>query len=211
MVGQVYKWQYMRKGRRVQVMRTDKGSKYNKTLDCYGIIERVHGNNCGVLLDDMINTASAQGLFWYSYKELRILDDFEMEEINMKLTGFNKVAVIEMEYSTYYFALYDEKIEAGDTVLVSGAAQNKLHTVSDVISVEDARSRYSKEITAEVICKVDMTDYEKRVSDRKEAEKIKNEMNRVIKQMDEVNKYEVYAQNNPALAEMLCKYKELVG
>lgn len=200
-----------RKGWRVKVVEKSEKRNYGKTLHACGTIQNISGGSFGVLLDNFRNSASGSGLFWYHYSELKILDNFEMEETNMKLTGFNKVAVIEMEYGTYYFALYDKKIEAGDTVLVSGAAQNKLHTVSEVISVEDARSRYSKEITAEVICKVDMTDYEKRVADRKEAEKFKNEMNRVIKQMDEVNKYEVYAQNNPALAEMLCRYKELVG
>lgn len=136
----------------------------------------------------------------------------ESEETDMKLTGFNKVAAITQGYGgTYYYALYDETIEVGDKVLVSGTAEGKLHTVDEIISAEEAANRFSKDITAEVICRVDMSAYDKRVIDRKEAKKIKDEMNRIIKQMDEVNKYEMYAKNNPELDAMLRKYKNLVG
>lgn len=36
-------------------------------------------------------------------------------------------------------------------------------------------------------------------------------MDAMIKQMDETNKYEMYAEQNPELKELLESYKELVG
>ena len=95
--------------------------------------------------------------------------------------------------------------------MVTGAAEEELRKVKEVISLDELRKRYSGDVTAEVMCRVDLSAYEKRIADRQEARKLKEEMNRVIKQMDEVNKYEMYAQNNSEFADMLARYKELVG
>ena len=44
---------------------------------------------------------------------------------------------------------------------------------------------------------------------REEAAKLRKEMDKVIKEMDETKKYEMYAAENPALRELLDKYNEL--
>lgn len=51
--------------------------------------------------------------------------------------------------------------------------------------------------------------YEERVAKRKEATELKKKMDQVIKQMDESNKYEMYAERNPELKDMLETYKKL--
>lgn len=212
-IAQIKAYSAKLKGARVQITYARRKQKYHKTLNAYGVIENTNsGDEFGIKLDGMWNDASSKGLYWFKSTEFKILDEIESEETNMKLTGFNKVAVITQGYGgTYYYALYDEAVEAGDKVLVSGTAEGELHTVDEVISAKEALNRFSKDITAEVICKVDMSAYDKRVADRKEAKKIKDEMNRIIKQMDEVNKYEMYAKNNPELDVMLREYKKLVG
>lgn len=126
----------------------------------------------------------------------------------MKLTGFNKVAVIEMGCTDYHFALYDDDIQAGDDVLVTNNVN--LLKVKEVITREEARERYSKDIIAEVKCKVDLSAYETRVENRKKAEKLRKEMDKKIAEMDEMNKYVLYAEKNPELAKMLEEYRELV-
>ena len=40
---------------------------------------------------------------------------------------------------------------------------------------------------------------------------MKKKMDAMIKKMDETNKYEMYAERNPELKELLGAYKELVG
>ena len=130
------------------------------------------------------------------------------EENIMKLTGFNKVAVIEMSCTDYHFALYDDDIQAGDDVLVTNNVN--LLKVKEVITREEAKERYPKDITAEVKCKVDLSAYETRVENRKKAEKLRKEMDRKIAEMDEMNKYVLYAEKNPELAKMLEEYRELV-
>lgn len=78
-----------------------------------------------------------------------------------------------------------------------------------MISVEEAREVYSGNICAEVKCKFDLSAYEKRVKNRAEADKLRKKMDEEIKKMDKLNKYEMYADKNPALKEMLEQFKRL--
>ena len=129
-----------------------------------------------------------------------------------KLTGYKQVAAIKQGYSTYYYAIYDDgrKYYPGDNVIVSGAASGTVHTISEIIDAEEASIRMGKKnITAEVIGYVDTSAYDNRVAKRKEAEELKKKMDHIIKEMDENNKYEMYAERNPELKEMLETYKKL--
>lgn len=136
----------------------------------------------------------------------------EGENVMAKLTGYKQIAAIKQGYSTYYYAIYDDgrKYYPEDKVIVSGAASGMVQTISEIIDPEEAASRMgNKSITAEVIAYVDTSAYEERVAKRKEAGELKKKMDQVIKQMDESNKYEMYAERNPELKEMLEAYKKL--
>ena len=140
----------------------------------------------------------------------------ESEDDNMaKLEGYTAVAVTKEGYykKKYYYAIYDdgETYNVGDKILVSGANKDIL-TINDIIAPDECNVN----ITAEVICKVDVdtSAYDKRIEERKEkaerkkeADKIKRQMDKMILAMD----YEMYASNNPELAEKLKVYKELIG
>lgn len=140
----------------------------------------------------------------------------ESEDDNMaKLEGYKAVAVTKEGYykKKYYYAIYDdgETYNVGDKILVSGANKDIL-TIDDIIAPDECNVN----ITAEVICKVDVdtSAYDKRIEERKEkaerkkeADKIKRQMDKMILAMD----YEMYASNNPELAEKLKVYKELIG
>lgn len=153
------------------------------------------------------------------------LIEIESEESNMaKLEGYYAVAVTE-EGTGYYgvtkdyhYAIFSDgsTYTIGDRVLVSGANRNVL-TIKNIISLEEAKEKYKKDITAEVICKVDTSAYDKRVEERnkvekrkKEAAKIKKQMDRMLQEMDKTAIYEMYAKINPELMTKLEAYKELV-
>lgn len=132
----------------------------------------------------------------------------------MIVTGYKQIAAVKQGYSTYYYAIYDDgrKYYPGDSVIVSGAASGMVQKIEEIIDPEEATNRMgNKNITAEVIAYVDMSAYEERVEKRKAAEKLKKNMDKVIKEMDESSKYEMYAERNPELKEMLDTYKKLVG
>ena len=84
-------------------------------------------------------------------------------------------------------------------------------TIKEILTVPEAEVKYNKNITAEIICRVDTSAYDQRVENRKKAEKLKKDMDAVIKQMDVTKKYEMYAAENPELAALLDQYKELTN
>ena len=128
----------------------------------------------------------------------------------MKLTGYNKVAVIEYSSSLdLHYALYDDDIKSGDYVLVTGKLSSQILKVKNVITLDEARDVYKGDIIAEVKCKVDLSAYDQRMKNRIEAEKLRKKMDEEIKKMDELNKYEMYADRNPALKDMLEQLKGL--
>ena len=131
-----------------------------------------------------------------------------------KLEGYKKVAVIKLGCIDYHYAIYDDGTDykAGDRVLVSGGASASWNNtvISEIITAEEAHEKCKKNITAEVICKIDTSAYDKRVANRKEVEKLKKEMNKKISELDELNKYKYYAEQNPELEAMFNRLKELV-
>lgn len=201
-------------GKRVMITCANRKSKYYETLYAIGSIKNTsNGTEFGILLDNFSNESSAKGLFWFRYDEFEFLKE-ESEENNMsKLTGFKAVAVVKQGCSVYHFAIFDDgmKYQAGDKVAVSGASKDYLLTIDEVITPEEAAQKYSGNITAEVIDIVNMYNYEERVNKRKAAEDLKKSMDKAIKEMQEVDKYEMYAKQNPALKDMLDQYKKLVG
>ena len=127
----------------------------------------------------------------------------------MKLTGFKKVAAIKIGCVTYYYALYDDDIAVGDSVLVTGVCKD-VCVVDEILTAEEEKEKTTKTIIAEVKCKVDLSAYETRVQNRKKAEELRKKMDEKIAEINELDKYVVYAEKNPELANMLSEYRELV-
>ena len=139
----------------------------------------------------------------------------EGDVMNMKkekLTGYKKVAVIQTDGCgyNYNFAIYDDGVDycPGDKVMVSG--NDRIQTIKEVITAEEAKERFGGDSIAEVIGRIDTTAYDKRVEKRKEAKRIKEEMDKKVKEMDELLKYEMYAKQSPEFLALLDQYKELV-
>ena len=148
------------------------------------------------------------------YDSVQKISNEEGENImGTKLTGYKQVAEIIQMGKPYYYAIYDDgrKYYPGDKVIVSGAASEMVQTINEIIDLEEAANRMgNKNITAEIVAYVDMSAYEERVEKRKAAEKLKKVMDKIIKEMDENSKYEMYAERNPELKEMLDTYKKLI-
>lgn len=146
------------------------------------------------------------------------LIEIKSEDNNMaKLKGYKAVAEIKEGYykKKYYYAIYDdgEIYNVGDKILVSGANKEIL-TIEGILMPDECNVN----ITAEVICKVNTSAYDKRVEERKEKaerkkeiDKIKKQMDKMITEMDKTKLYEMYASDNSELAEKLKAYKELIG
>lgn len=78
----------------------------------------------------------------------------------------------------YFYAIYDDgKVYAtGDKIVVSGANKGIL-TIEEILTPDECNAN----ITAEVICKVDTSAYDKRVEERKEKAERKKEADKIKK------------------------------
>lgn len=196
-------------------------------MSCVGTRVKYIGGNCyiknqkGIIIDDydikMVRVRFDTGEI-YRLRKLNLIKLNESEDNNMaKLEGYKAVAVTKegCYEKKYFYAVYDDgKVYvAGDKIVVSGANKGIL-TIEEIITPDECNIN----ITAEVICKVDTSAYDKRVEERKEkaerkkeADKIKKQMDKMITEMDQTKRYEMYANDNPELAEKLKAYKELIG
>ena len=196
-------------------------------MSCVGTRVKYIGKNCcitnqkGTIVEDYdIKMAIVEfdmgGI--YRLRKLNLVKINESEDNDMaKLEGYKAVAVTKEGCygKKYSYAIYDdgEVYKAGDKIVVSGSNKDIL-TIEEILTPEEC----NRNITAEVICKVDTSAYDKRVEERKEkaerkkeADKIKKQMDKMITEMDQTKRYEMYANDNPELAEKLKVYKELIG
>lgn len=127
-----------------------------------------------------------------------------------KLEGFSRVAVVNFSgYTDYHFAIYDDGVDyqVGDMVAFSNGSTPQ--RIKEVISVGEANARFSKNITAEVIGKVDTTAYDKRVEQRKEKDRLKKELDKRKKEIQKKLDDEYYASKDETYAELLRQYESL--
>ena len=117
----------------------------------------------------------------------------------MVLEGFKRVAVIKFEgnNSGWHYALYDDDISTGDNVLLSSNYGLKHGNVTDIISPDEAKNRIgNKKIQQEVICKIDISAYKRRVET-----KLRSAITKRKKELDEY-----YASIDLEYVEMLNQY-----
>lgn len=189
------------------------------------------GQCFGVRFADEINPFSSYGVFWFYERDIvhaeetfspakidRVIIDLpkinfanEGEEVPM-LKNYRTVAITFLSGANlnraYFYALYDESISEGDTVVVQtghhGLALAKIATLTP------ANPR-PVEFGREIVCKVDFTAYQAR---REKAEKIsalKKEMDAKVKDLQTLAIYEALAEKDPALKTMLDEYRFLTA
>jgi len=91
--------------------------------------------------------------------------------------------------------------------LLSGNYELKHGTVADIISPDEAKNRMgNKKIQQEVICKIDISAYKRRVEKRKVKAKLKSAITKRKKELDKEKLDEYYASIDLEYAEMLNQY-----
>lgn len=123
------------------------------------------------------------------------------------LTGYKKVAGVNIGSNPYYYAVYDEAVEVGSIVQVTGRASGQNLTVDTLVPVEDYDGTYT--ITEEVCAVVDNAKYLARQEKREKAAKLMKKMDAEIAKMTELDKYARYAEINPGVADLFKELKEL--
>lgn len=107
---------------------------------------------------------------------------------------------------TYPYALYDEDIAIGDTVVVMTGHHGM--AIAEVCSIGEM-PKDAVTCGREIICKVDMTAYIDRKARAKQMAELKKEMDEKVKALQETALYELMAEKDPSLKAMLEQFKAL--
>lgn len=191
-----------------------------RTEQLYGLIGTVandHGTNVAVILDTVKNPRSSYGRYYFKPYDLEVVDDpnnKNMEEnINMsnvpKITNyFNAVKIQYLDNtspSSYIYANFIADIKVGDMCVIKSA--NHGFGLAKVVEVID-RNDYDV-CSREVVAVVDTRDYDERVTTRAKASELLNTMKERAKKLQDIALYQMLAENDPEMAELLKEYKGL--
>ena len=102
----------------------------------------------------------------------------------------------------------EKAVRVGSSYYHSDCFKTK-EDIKEIVDLEEATKRFSKNITAEIIGRVDTTAYDKRVEQRKEKEKLKKELDKRKKEIQKKLDDEYYASKDETYAEMLRQYESL--
>ena len=193
-------------GDRVQVIR--------EGLQTYGFTGKVHATS---YWGDIVEVYLDQLNKIYNYNSKSLMFENEQNNItkgdNNMLIGNYNVAMVKFLQGTntakgYAFALFDDEVKVDDCVLCDTANG---YGVAKIIEIIPKSEYEGTKVTKEIICKVDFTEFENRKENRTKALKLKSEMDKKIKEMQELAVFEMMAEKNPELKEMLEMYKGLMG
>lgn len=166
------------------------------------------GTSVGVKIEGHYNIKSKTGLYWFDANEV------EKIEKGDKFMMFEDFVVVGVKFldgtntdKEYFYALF-EYADIGDLVVVNtGHHGIALARVSSIGVGDKSEVKYGRE----VIARVDETAHKDRVARRNEIARLKAEMDKKVKELQEVAIYEMLAEKDPALASMLSDFKALVG
>lgn len=132
---------------------------------------------------------------------------------NEMITGNYRVAMVKFVQGTnttkeYAFALFEDYINVDNYVLCDTAHGYSVGKVVEIINKDEYEGA---DVTKEIICPVYFVDFEQRKKNREVAQKLKSEMDKKMKEMQELALYEMMAEKSPELKEMLDNYKALMA
>ena len=198
----------------------------NKNLETYGRIGTVASNFTG---GQTLQVSLGAVVLTYKKSNLqKVTSESEIEnnisnkgECDMLIGNYKIVKIKFIEGANtnteYHYAFYDPGYDVGincdDYVVVKSAHHGfGLARVTGIIPDEDVTQTmrdYCNE-GREIVSKFDMASYEARVEKRKAARQLKADMNKKMKEMQEIAMFEIMAKESPELKEMLDAYKELI-
>lgn len=212
------------------VVSSDCPSYHGDIQNCVGILVEFYSSkesltHYGIRIPGMTNTRSAKGVFWVPTSYVTKLEsDVTNEEVKIKIEEedfmFNNYKIAEVSFldnpnCTCAFALYDEGIEEDDTVVVKtlhhGFSLAKIVSIKEKTALPYYRKSNTVRAGREVVCKVDFTNFLERKEAALRAIELKRQMDYKIESLKESAMYDMFAEKDPALKEMLEEYRSLVN
>lgn len=197
------------------------------TIGLCGIVQYAYNNNCGVgvKIDNRYNHNSSKGLYYFNQSELRLSKEYEQndtynkgEENMSKIIGNYRVAKVRFlegsnTYNTYNYALFDDEIQLYDNCVVKSANHGfGIASIEEIIdNIDNISVTDNNGNIREIVCKIDMSAFHKRIKDRQRASQLKKEMDKKVKELQGLALYKMMAETSPELKTMLSEYEELTN
>lgn len=163
----------------------------------------------GVLLDDHHNPSSRYGAYWFKDNSLQTEEEYDMSEYkrarikflgNPYVKGYDKAA----NSTTWVYATEMADLQPGDVLVVHTASHGL--AVAEFVEYTEAKLDNS---SREIMTRVDLTEYNQRKERAKKILQLKRQMDKTLKEAQDLALYEAIAEKNPAMADLLAEYKKL--
>ena len=191
------------------------GKEYKgRFIGCSGEIVRIsypttgrREPKIGIRLDDYSNPHSGYGAFWFDQYNIQ----YSEEEYNMNEYKRASIRLLGNPYSkatnedTWVYSTTMDDLKQGDILVV--------HTNSHGLAVAEFISYTEEKMTKpgrEIMAKADLSEYQARKEREKKVLELKRQMDKTLKEAQDLALYEAIAKNNPTMAALLDEYKALV-
>lgn len=207
----------MKIGDRVQISSYSE-EYHGRFCNCIGSVGYIHGfykNTVGIKIDGIPNMASKYGVFWFSKRSVRCINNTESEENIMSdsmelLAGYRVADVIfEGRNSPIPYAVYDDSIVEDDYVVVNTGHHGMAIARIKGFTPDADKKGIIVQHGREVVAKFDPTDFYNRKRQKQQLAQLKVSMDRKVREIQATAIYEMLAENDPELAEMLETFKKL--
>lgn len=141
-----------------------------------------------------------------------------MSDLSKKtIEGNYRIAQVEKRFNTgdylkmtEYYALFDEDIFEGDSVIYE--KEDGMRGIGRVYNIREKEDiPVNKLPIREIITKVDFSDYEYRKESRSRLSALKNKMDEILRVQQPLLLYKELAKTSPEMKELLAEYEDLAN
>ena len=204
-------------GYRVRVV--GRGHYKNKAIGRTGVVASFWSHDSiGVRLDGVENTGSKYGYFYFKFTELQFIEptdcvtnNYEGEKENMKIENYFNIAMVQFlndnrtPAALYEYANFDPDLQVGDRCVVMSA-----HHGMGLAEVVDFKETTDQPVVREIVTRFDTSNYDARIAMREKSAELKAKMQARAKRLQDLALFQMLAENDPEMAQMLQEYQDLV-
>lgn len=205
-----------KEGARVEVVRCTSYKKYGYKGKIGTVVKNQYGQYGKIVvdLDTESNPYGRSGYFYFKPHELSLVtecnNDILEENNNMQNNVINYFNIAKIQYldsnqaSSGNYANFDVTLKKGDLCVVKSLNHGLgLAKVVEIVDQNDIQT------PREIVAKVDTQDYDFRVAARKDAAELKAKMQARAKQLQDIALYQMLAEKDPDMQELLNRYQNL--
>lgn len=176
-----------------------------KTYNFVGVVSTAGYSGCYVKLENGT-------CLYYQNRNLELYKENQKEN-TMEITGDFKVAKVKFlegsnTNTTYEYALFDD-YDVGTYVVVKSAHHG--FGVAKIVEIMSKEQATTKKFEREIVTTFDMETYETRKKNRSRIQELNSRMDKRFQELNKIALFEMMAEKDPELKNMLNEYKNLMG